>query len=41
VKNVPALLQRRGRNPWKGLSSVRQKLTAAMFEKLGIRAPRT
>jgi bifunctional non-homologous end joining protein LigD len=41
VKNVPALLRRQRRNPWKGLSSVRQQLTAGMFEKLGIRAPRT
>jgi bifunctional non-homologous end joining protein LigD len=40
VQNVPQRLRRRRRDPWKELSSVRQKLTAAMFEKLGIGAPR-
>jgi bifunctional non-homologous end joining protein LigD len=40
VRNVPALLQRRKRDPWKDLSRVRQKLTDAMFEQLGVRAPR-
>jgi bifunctional non-homologous end joining protein LigD len=40
VRNVPALLRRRRRDPWQQLSTVRQKLTAAMFEKLGLRARR-
>ena len=40
VQNVPPLLRRRRRDPWKELAKVRQKLTAAMFEQLGIRAPK-
>jgi DNA primase len=40
IRNVPALLRRR-RDPWKDLSKVRQKLTPAMFEQLGIRASGT
>ena len=41
IGNVPALLRRRRRDPWKELSKVRQKLTPAMFEQLGIRASGT
>ena len=37
VKNVPGLLRRRRRDPWSALTEVRQELTDAMLERVGVR----
>jgi bifunctional non-homologous end joining protein LigD len=37
VKNVPSLLRRRRRDPWAELAKVRQELTAAMLQQVGMR----
>jgi bifunctional non-homologous end joining protein LigD len=36
VRNVPALLRRRRRDPWAELPDVRQKLTDAMLRQVGV-----
>jgi len=36
VKNVPAMLRRRRRDPWSELADVRQKLTDAMLRQVGV-----
>ena len=38
VRNVPALLRRRRRDPWEGLARGRRKLTDAMLARVGVAA---
>jgi bifunctional non-homologous end joining protein LigD len=40
VRNVPALLARRKRDPWEHLSRVKQRLTDAMLQRLGVAGTR-
>ncbi len=40
VKNVPAMLRRRKRDPWEELPRVRQKLTDALLRQVGVTATR-